>query len=86
MKIHRLLQVWLLLCLLGCTATPWTPAAPPETTSDTPLTPAPGDFSEAEAVGRAFLDAWSKDDTARMYELLAPSLRAGLALDLLDLR
>jgi len=81
MKIHRLLQVWLLLCLLGCTATPSTPAATPETTSNTPLTPAPGDFSDAEAVGRAFLDAWSKDDTARMYELLAPSLRAGLALD-----
>mgnify|MGYP002682408192 CR=1 FL=1 len=49
--------------------------------SNTPLTPAPGDFSAAEAVGRAFLDAWSKDDPARMYELLAPSLRAGLALD-----
>ena len=81
MKITRLLQLWFVLCLLGCTGTPAAPTSTPTTGAEAALTPAPADFSNAESVGRAFLDAWGNGDTARMYELLAPSLRAGLAAE-----
>lgn len=82
MKLYRLLGLWLGLCLLGCS----TPLAPPASPSDTQpppaaTQPAPTDFSNAEIVGRAFLDAWTANDYAKMYELLAPSLRAGLAFE-----
>ncbi len=79
MKIHRLLGLWLCLFLLSCTATPSTPASTPSSESGAALTPAPTDFSNAESVGRAFLDAWGNNATTQMYDLLAPSLRAGLA-------
>jgi len=81
MKITRLLGLWFLLCLLGCTGTPAAPTGTPTTGTEGALTPAPTDFSDAESVGRAFLDAWGNGDTTKMYELLAPSLRAGLAAD-----
>ena len=82
MKLYRLLGLWLLLCLLGGSAPLSPPASPVDADPPSAATqPAPTDFSNAEVVGRAFLDAWSANDYAKMYELLAPSLRAGLAFD-----
>ena len=76
MKSRILLICTGIALLLSC-ASPTTPAATPPTT--VPAATPTVDFSAPESVGRAFLEAWEREDLAQMYAHLAPTLRAGLA-------
>jgi penicillin-binding protein 2 len=72
----------LVALLAGCNNTPSVapPAAATPTTMFTPApTPSPTlDVATPESVGRGFLSAWEVGDYTEMYDLLLPSLRAGL--------
>ncbi|MGC9396417.1 MAG: penicillin-binding protein 2 [Anaerolineae bacterium] len=76
--------VYLLLIALmtGCGNTPLTTpsVATTATANVTPVpTPSPTlDVATPESMGRSFLSAWEVGDYAEMYNLLLPSLRAGL--------
>ncbi|MGC9397560.1 MAG: penicillin-binding protein 2 [Anaerolineae bacterium] len=77
MRHAPLALLTLLTLLFGCSI-PQTTPTPTATATPRPPTPTP-DLVGPEVVGRAFLDAWSRDDYAKMYDYLAPSLRAGLS-------
>lgn len=75
MKIRALMVGWLIGMLVGCTPTPEQSPIPAVISSPTPVV----DVAMPESVGRAFLEAWQREDYAAMYTFLAPSLQAGLA-------
>ena len=75
----------LIVLITGCGNTPiTTPSAAATTTTVSTSVPTPSptlDVATPESVGRGFLSAWEVSDYAEMYNILLPSLRAGLTQD-----
>ncbi|MBN1874508.1 MAG: penicillin-binding protein 2 [Anaerolineae bacterium] len=74
-------HLWLFIFILstGCTLLTPTPVSTPTATV---VLPSPTvDISAPESVGRIYLGAWEQETYEQMYNLLSPTLRAGLSLE-----